>query len=265
MISKVYNFLLTRPLLNVIIAIIYFFLVVLPHETVGLIISKIFKNSSKAQYNQTVLMIAIAGLVVYVILLLMGLRKNKSKSIVLGYLFLSVSLVVLMLNTILVLNIELIHLVQYGIYALILFPLFQNYFHTLWCCTFLGGLDEAFQYYYLAPDRTNFLDFNDIILNLVGATFGLILIRSVPLFNEIKKRARNLRFSIATLLLTVLSLGFLSYKDLLMSEVPATFWITLPSKVTYHVVQPLEAIVILSILLLIYSQMNRKTNTTQIS
>ncbi len=257
MIKWALNFLRNNRLINIILAVIYFFAVVLPHEQVGLIISKIFKNSTKAYYNQTVLIIAAVGLIIYVLFLILNLKNNDSKRIVFAFLGLSVFLTILMLKTILILNIELIHLVQYGAFALILFPLFEHYFHTLWCCTFLGGIDEAFQYYYLAPDRTNFLDFNDMILNLVGATFGLILIRSVPFFNKSTGNNGPRNFSIITAFLSLLSIGILAMKDLLIKVPSESFWTTLPSKVTYHIVHPLEGILIIVALLLIYAFLNK--------
>ena len=265
MIKSFLRFLQNNKVLNIILAVIYFFAVVLPHEQVGLIISKIFKNSSKAYYNQTILVIAGIGLLIYVLLLIMNLRKNDSKYPVLGFLGLSVFLTVLMLKTILILNIELIHLVQYGAFALILFPLFRHYFHTLWCCTFLGALDEAFQYYYLAPDRTNFLDFNDMILNLVGATFGLILIRSIPLYNDAIPNAGGKRFTILTVIGSAITLVILAMKDLLIRVPSESFWTTLPSKVTYHIVQPLEGIILISLLLLIYSFLNKPNKVNILS
>jgi len=257
MIKWVLNFLRNNRILNIVLAVIYFFAVVLPHEQVGLIISKIFKNSTKAYYNQTILIIASIGLIIYVLFLILNLKNNDSKKIVFAFLSLSVFLSVLMLKTILILNIELIHLVQYGAFALILFPLFEHYFHTLWCCTFLGGIDEAFQYYYLAPNRTNFLDFNDMILNLVGATFGLILIRSVPLFNKSTGSNYPRNFSIFTAVLSLLILGILAIKDLLIKVPAESFWTTLPSKVTYHIVHPIEGIIIIAVLLIIYAFLNK--------
>jgi len=149
--------------------------------------------------------------------------------------------------------------------ALLLFPLLRSYSGTLFWGTILGTIDEAYQYFYLAPNRTNYFDFNDVILDLIGVAFGLILIRSFnPSIAKIKSwfnkpiAFTTLAIGLVTALLHITGkLRF--YPDetatealLLVKKVPTGFWSEVPPKVVFHIVEPLEGLIVVTTLLLFF-------------
>jgi VanZ family protein len=76
--------------------------------------------------------------------------------------------------------VEMIHFLQYGLLAWMLalafdrdrtrWPLLTLMFLTTW----LGILDELNQYFYLTQNNSTYIDFNDFVLNQVGACAGLL-------------------------------------------------------------------------------------------
>ena len=77
--------------------------------------------------------------------------------------------------------VEMIHFLQYGILAFMLayafdrdrvyWPLLTLMFMT----TGLGILDELNQYFYLTINNSSYIDFNDFVLNQIGACAGLLV------------------------------------------------------------------------------------------
>lgn len=71
-------------------------------------------------------------------------------------------------------TIESIHYPQYALLAFLLgrggVPA-----ETTWLsATALGGIDELYQYLFLPRGRPTYLDWNDIVLNAIGAAFGIV-------------------------------------------------------------------------------------------
>lgn len=76
---------------------------------------------------------------------------------------------------------EYVHYPQYALLAILLqgalstkrdeFPITR----ILFWAVFLGIADEAFQYFYICPSYGDYLDFNDFVLNELGAIGGIII------------------------------------------------------------------------------------------
>lgn len=80
-------------------------------------------------------------------------------------------------TTILVVPAEMIHIPQYMILALLLTRVIANPHHVLLYTTVLGTIDELYQYGYLRFGMNdNYVDFNDVVLNALGAIGGLLLL-----------------------------------------------------------------------------------------
>ncbi|MDD3312508.1 hypothetical protein [Pseudodesulfovibrio sp.] len=71
-------------------------------------------------------------------------------------------------------NVERIHYPQYAILGLLLRGLIGGDAWALLACNLVGMTDELLQYA-LYPQYTKYLDFNDMILNMVGAQAGISL------------------------------------------------------------------------------------------
>lgn len=77
-------------------------------------------------------------------------------------------------------NVERVHYPQYAILALLWLPAVGSPFLALLLASICGVADEFLQYV-LMPHYTKYLDFNDFILNVLGAALGLALARTLCL------------------------------------------------------------------------------------
>lgn len=260
------NWLSKHKAVNVVLIGIYYLLAVLPHEQVGVFISKnVRKPMGLEAYDRIMLQIAIGGLLLYGIVVIWNIIKKPKQYPTLIYLIANICFASASVFALFVLNIEAIHFFQYGLLALLLFPLLRSYSATLFWGTILGAIDEAYQYFYLSPDRTDYFDFNDVILDLIGVAFGLILLRSFnPSISKVKSWLNKPIFitSMGIGLLTGLVhlMGWLRfYPDdtakqafLLVKKVPTDFWSKVPPNITFHIVQPLEGIILIILLLVFF-------------
>jgi VanZ family protein len=281
MLQNLLAFLHKNPRWNLPICIVFYLLVVLPHEQVGKVVAWAFDgHMTRDDYNLTILAASLLGLVLYVFPLVKNTAGQPAlRLLIFGYLAATVFFSYLCFKLLIVINIEVVHFVQYGAMAILLFPLVKRYGETVLWCTLLGAADEAWQYFYLAPDRTNYYDFNDVIINLIGSVYGLLLVRAVePDFARPFRwefwRSPAVRVLAAVLLFafTAIQLGWLHVNapaddpKALWSliKVPQVgFWTTVHPQVTFHVVQPVEGLVLVGLLLLFYAGLGKKLSASQ--
>lgn len=265
--NKLIRFLAEHKWLNGFILLVYFLLVVLPHEQVGLLTVKIFGGLSRENYN---LIILIFAGILFALLIIATFKKalqHPQKKLILFYSVSTILFVVACFKVLFVMNIESIHFMQYGIFAILCFPLIGNFTQTLIWSTLAGAFDEAYQYFYLAPERTDYFDWNDVIINLIGAALGLLVLKIYRI--EIVRTAKNFLQSPVFYFLCLLSLsvvvllstGILSiYADAesstpftLVKILPESFWSFPPGPyVKYHIVLPLEGLIITTLLWFFY-------------
>lgn len=264
------HFLSKNRTLNLVIVFAYFLLVTLPHEWVGLQTVKVFGEMTRDNYNLTILLIACLLLFGYLLVLVRNLKQLNNKKIPIFYLLATVGLCVLSLNTLVIINIEIIHFIQYALLAILVFPLMKRFLPSLLFVMILGTIDEAYQYYILAPERTNYFDFNDVVLNTIGAAFGLVILRTykgIGVFYEERVgsyfgKTMTVWFSIVALYYFFVSINFIqvwpiengtNHWSLLVKKVPEAFWSVVHPNVTYHIILPNEGIIYMTLLLVFYS------------
>jgi len=222
-------------------------------------------------YNYNLLISIVAGvaLVVLLIYTFYHIRTSQSKTIKISYLFLSCFLMVLFYNTALVYNIEAIHFAQYMMLAILVFPLLRSYGETVFWVSMMGILDEVYQYLILTPDF-NYFDFNDVILNLIGAGLGVVFVFVTSDFNSTKYHVfRKPSFWFLVFLIVVVSCATFSgvfalypveanasgNEPLLIlnrSEPEVNFWTKLGYGRVYHIIRPVEGVIIMCILFAVY-------------
>ncbi|MCB0520269.1 MAG: VanZ family protein [Lewinellaceae bacterium] len=281
MVQKLLSFLHNRPQWNVPIAIVFYLLVVLPHEQVGRVVAWVFDgHMTRDDYNTTILVISLLGLLWYSYVLVKNLWGDRGlKKLVLSYLAATVVFTILSFKLLIVINIEVVHFVQYAAVATLIFPLVKRYGETVLWATLLGAADEAWQYFYLSPERTNYYDFNDVIINLLGSVFGLLLVRSVQPGFALPIRWRFWRspaffavLALAALVAVSMGLGWMHVRApesgigarWSLIRVPEVgFWTTIHPQVTFHVVRPVEGLIVIGLLLLFYVGLGRQVNTSQ--
>lgn len=271
---KLIDWLHTNRTVNVIILGIYFLLVVLPHEIVGrFIMNDLLAGLSRSKLNSTVLITSLLTFSVFLFFLVRNLIRRDQRRIKIIYLLITLGFIIVVYNTLFVLATESAHFPQYALIAIILFPLTLNYNDTLFWATILGAVDEAYQYFYLNPIATGYFDFNDVITDLLGAVLGLLLLWTFGIQGKVRSvhwyQKRTFLTGIGIMLVggVLILLQIISIYPVgdhnreivvLMNTVPENFWsYDKVGDLYFHIVHPLEGILILCILLGIYSSLGK--------
>src|SRR5574344_2643123 len=140
--TKIFNWLSAHKIVNVAIAVVYYLLIVLPHEQVGRAIVNLFKTKSRAYYQHTVLLIGVVALCAVLLFLAQKIKNHPYRTRVLIALSATIAMMIVSFNLLLVHNVEIIHFVQYASFCFVVFPLFRNANKTLFWCTLAGAIDD---------------------------------------------------------------------------------------------------------------------------
>lgn len=255
-----------RPWLNILLIVFYYIAVVAPHKRFGAFLNDVvFKGITRDQYNLYVMILASAVLVLFAWLFIKQSSRQLERNMLWMYMVVSVVLSVLIIKYLFVINIEVIHFPQYAAFAILIFPLLRNYNSTMLWTTIAGSVDEAYQYFYLAPLDTGYYDWNDVVTNLIGAVYGLLLIGSFGIANRPNVpwyRSTGI-YAFIIMVIAVWVMWYTGYMSIypsqdstiqLVSKELDGFWHTVPPKVTYHVVRPVEGVMMVMILWVFYSK-----------
>ena len=256
------TYLRKRPVLNISILLVYYALVTLPHEWVGLRTVDLFGHLPRDTYNLWMSVLFTTLFLTALVASYPRMTKHPYRNTWLITTAWTCILAVVCDVLLFVLQIESIHYVQYALFAILMFPLVRNYINTLIWVILAGAFDEAYQFYYLAPERTLYYDFNDVLTNAIGGGFGLCLIflwRGTIKRRSIWKSPTFYTFiAFVTTIILLLTAGILGlYPDsnapfILVKEQALGFWTVVHPDVTYHVVQPIEGVVLLAIIVCSY-------------
>ena len=264
-------------LINIQIALIYFLFIVLSHDTATKIADWFKRTLTLPTYNLVITIIVIVCLILMMTFIIRAIPEIKGFRKKLIYPVVSILLMIVAYKYLLVVNIEAIHFFQYALLALLIFPLIKSYGDTVIWATLLGTVDETYQYIILNP-AFQYFDFNDIVLNLLGAGLWVSIIALFCLSGSSKLLHRKL-FSpgiITVILITVLMgiLFFLNILKLYPDESPTnnffsiilnraqpsgTFWTELYGDRVYHILSPREGMIIILALLIFYKTLDYHT------
>jgi len=266
------NWLSQHRLINLVLIFIYFLLVVLPHEQVGLLVNKIFGDLETSTYNLIITIISTTLLCVIILFFYKKIKQHPNQKIIWFYLISTILFAILSFKILFVVNIEFVHFVQYAVFAVLCFPLTLNYTHTIIWTTLAGALDEAYQYFYLSPHRTEYYDFNDVIINLIGAAFGLIVVKIInPAYQSFSWKTffqSHLFYCLVNVSLLI-AIAFASNKIglypndteaqyLLVKKMPTQFWSTVHPEIVYHILLPFEGLLLMTGLFIFYSRLENE-------
>ena len=162
-----------------------------------------------------------------------------------------------------------IHFIQYGLLGIIVTPLAPSLFYAIVLTTFVGYLDEYYQYFIT---EKYYLDFNDLVLNIFGSAMGVIIAYGLwrrPTTEGQKYNFKNIWgtpysaiFMLALIVLAGLGFGYFSvFID--ASEVyplarhteeifDRDFWYTVSFDVTWHRIRTYPGLLIMCLLPLLY-------------
>lgn len=262
---KLYHFFEARTSWHLALILVYYLLVTLPHEWVGVMMASTFGSLPRSQYNLVILCLFFILLVGASWMMIPRFSQHPRKKPLIGFSLFAVALCCLTVQFLFVINVEMVHFLQYAILAILIYPLLKNSGLTLLWITTAGFFDEAFQYLYLSPQRTDYFDFNDVIADLLGGILGLIVVKLTLQIQEANIKTFNSwtvsHLILALFLLVTYSTGHWSiYPNehtsiVLVKKSFNDFWTTIHPGVTYHVVRPLEGIVIILVLILIFRKL----------
>jgi hypothetical protein len=109
-------------------------------------------------------------------------------------------------------NIERIHFPQYAVLSLILGLSLKNEMLIFFTSSFAGFVDEFMQYI-MDPNRGNYLDFNDIVFNMLGAALGVALLMSLrtPITGEVQKYEKRFQIVFETMVTALVILVVVTF------------------------------------------------------
>ena len=162
------------------IPLVYFLVVSFPHHFV----SGLLDEYVLVPYGMDAVQ-SYANLFSYVLLfglILLGVRavklQGRESVRYLAAWFVTIALMYVVDRFLIVNNIERIHFPQYAVLAMLLALSLKQGTLIFVVSAFAGMIDE-FQQYVLKPSHTNYLDFNDFVLNILGAALGVLIVLSL--------------------------------------------------------------------------------------
>ncbi len=177
-------------------------------------------------------------------------------------------------------NVELVHYPQYVPEGMLLLALTLSPAESLAWVSLFGGLDEAFQYTFLAGGRKVPLDFNDIYMDVLGGAAGVVL--AMALMSSDRRGAKSWRRIVSRpgiiVILSMVVVGVLLWATgaMVLYDEPGTpahwfalshvrmpaFWFQVdangPNK--YHTLSPIEGPILILLTIALYSILDRRVN-----
>jgi hypothetical protein len=173
--TRIIHWLGQNKLIALLLAVIIYFSIVTFHDEITDIAIRIRNSIGLDSYNSILAYGFLVLLIIAAIFYFKYALEGKQRFLKTTLTVVIVVLMVLAFRLLMVYNIEAIHFAEYMLLAMILLPVFRNYRETIFWVNILGILDELFQYLVLTPNF-DYFDFNDCILNLLGAGAGAIMI-----------------------------------------------------------------------------------------
>jgi hypothetical protein len=257
--------------LLLIATMLFYIATVLPHEIVGARIAKVFENVSREIYDRTLLIIVMVAVSIFSILLIRSLiihRSRLKKGLL--YIVLTIIFSAMAIRYLMVVNVESVHFLQYGLISVLVFSLVKRYDYTCWIIFLLAFFDESYQHFFLSPNTFAYLDFNDMFLDQVGAGFGLSSLYCLNRSSGPSNKA--IKSGIILCYVALIVLGVILYTTGMMRIWPTEgephafiqifkkpiegFWTTVRKVHQFHIFRPLEGLLISLAMILIYSRLD---------
>ena len=272
-----------RRALTALLAAGYFAAVVFPHKEVSRVFDWMAEALSFKVYNSALFAVLFSPMVVIGIYLLKKIKSGEQRFGKVVFLLFTAGLVVASYHLLIVYSVEAIHFIQYALLAIPVYALTLSFGKTVFWVTLMGALDEAYQYFVLyADNREVYFDFNDIVLNLIGAGIGVAIIHALsdagtfvsPEKPNCQGRNRTPLLVAASLLLagfllvvsgvvTFYPVAAASEAQITLSRKPAPslFWEKPKKGKPFHILHPVEGILLTTLLIPCYSFMDRVTRS----
>ncbi|MCP4590380.1 MAG: hypothetical protein GY842_06535 [bacterium] len=274
-VASVLTWLGNRRWLAVVLVGVFYIPAMTLHDVGNDLAYQIQGERATSHWNLIVASFCVAVFVCVGVLLVLHLKDHPRRADAVLFGVMTTGLAVAAHRLLFMINTESMHYAQYAILAVLLFPLTWRFGETVLLATLLGMVDEGYQYFHLHGDWGTYYDFNDTILNLIGAGFGVVMVHALvgramggPRLSGYSAN-RMLRAPVFVVSIGALVVGILSYFVGLLwvcptAETPSwavvlrrggpspDFWIHTAWGKSYHEVQPLEGTVALVLLAAVY-------------
>jgi len=158
-----------------------------------------------------------AAFLVIILVIFVAYRfiKGTRKTATLLYWLLVFITIILSYRYLITAPIEIVHYPQYAILSILLAisldPKKDKFFviRILLIVTFLGIIDETYQYIYLTKKSSHYLDFNDFFLNQIGSSIGIIMYYGFVKEPVIVESVYKISLSIKKIIISLIALTIL--------------------------------------------------------
>ncbi len=155
---------------------LYFMATVVFHRPVAQLSLKIERQATYATYNRGWGLFALAALTLVLVAVVFRIMKGEDRLFNLLFLVLTFGLIGVSHWTVLAVNLEYIHVMQFSLLVFPLLALTRRFGETVFWIGLLGVLDELYQYYVVWWPHQSYYDFNDVLLDITGGAFMVFIL-----------------------------------------------------------------------------------------
>lgn len=264
------NWLKQHKTVNISLVIIYGISLIFLHDFfVGLSVNAM-NSLSLPVYNKVVLAVSIyGGIALFVSLMYMLYKTNENRRFKLFFLLITSVLIALHYKFLFEMNIEVVHVLEFTLLAVLLFPLTGSFGASVIFTLPFIFVNEWYQYVVLYPTYIHYYEFNDIVIDLLGCGMAMIFLwiagakpnkNSVSFFKQPGIVFLILINLIVVVLLATCVFAFYSGDKcentfLVLNQLPNPhfFWQTHVFGAVYHVMKPVEGLVAINLVCLFFS------------
>jgi len=255
-----FDWLEQRKPLNIALVIGYVVIVILLHDPLVQISFQLMSKLTIMTYDRIIMGIVLVlglGFVLWFIRTMVQVKQHTGLK--LWLLFILLAAMFFHNQMLFVMNMEFIHAAEFGLLALLVYPLFKRYSFAMIVVLLCGYLDELYQYQVLYPERETYFDFNDTIMDQLGIGFALLSLYNMAVPQHRIKPVREwIRSPFMLFCIALGSTVFICFQlsifevyasdatsstILLMNEAagPGPFWQQfLQTGIFYHVLRPMH-------------------------
>ncbi len=155
--------------------VIYATAVTLPHENVQMFVGRLANWMGRRHLYELAGGLGIAGAIALTLVVIKTLRDQQQRRILVAFWLITLALIVATWKMLTANNTELIHYPQYIPEGMTILALTLSPAESLAWVAIFGGIDECFQYWGLHGGWGIPYDFNDVYMDLLGGSMGVLL------------------------------------------------------------------------------------------
>ncbi len=266
------NWLKKNKSVNISFVLIYGFSLIFLHDYFVGLSYNTMNSLSLPVYNKVVLAISIfGGITVFISLIFMLYKSNENRSSKLFFLLITSLLIALHYKFLFEMNIEVIHVLEFTFLSFFLFPLCGSFGAAVIFTLPFIFVNEWYQYVVLYPGYIQYFEFNDIVIDLLGCGLAMIILwvagakpnqRTVfwrkPEFSFLLVVNLLFLFLLATCVFAFYPEGKCGNTFLILNQLsdPNLFWQIHVYGAVYHVMKPVEGLVAVNGVCLLFSFMD---------